>query len=61
MLMDVETLDRADFEKLMNAPSNGQLPGGVTIEGKEVTITQPENEEVIAPVIEQPSVDQNAS
>ena len=62
MLMDVETLDRADFEKLMNAPStNGQLPGGVTIEGEEVTIAQPENGEIIAPAIEQPAVDQNAS
>ena len=25
-LMDVETLDRSEFEKLMNEPANGQLP-----------------------------------
>ncbi len=51
MLMDVETLDRTDFEKLMNEPSNGQLPGNVTIEGEEVVVSEP--------VLEQPPVDQN--
>jgi cell division protease FtsH len=34
-LMEIETLDRAEFEKLMNEPTNGQLPPGTTIPGEE--------------------------
>ncbi len=47
-LMDVETLDRAEFERLMNEPSNGQ----VVIEadtGKDATMSEP--------LVERPSVD----
>ena len=35
-LMEVETLDRVEFEKLMNDPvSNGQMPSGAEISEEE--------------------------
>jgi cell division protease FtsH len=40
-LMEVETLDRVDFEKLMNDPvSNGQLPSGTEISDEENTLDE---------------------
>ena len=59
MLMDVETLDRTEFEKLMNEPANGQLPGSVTIEGQEVSLKPPVSEQVVEPAVEQPAIDQD--
>ncbi|MDX1416955.1 MAG: ATP-dependent zinc metalloprotease FtsH [Candidatus Promineifilaceae bacterium] len=47
-LMEIETLDRAEFEKLMNEPSNGQLPANTTIAG---------DKPMIEPISEEQSVD----
>jgi cell division protease FtsH len=43
-LMEIETLDRVEFEKLMNEPANGQLPPGTPITGED-SISEPLAEE----------------
>ncbi len=43
-LMEIETLDREEFEKLMNEPTNGQLPPGIPIV-EESSISEPLTEE----------------
>ena len=49
-LMELETLDRTDFEKLMNEPvSNGQLPSVVEISDEENSLDEP--------LVEDPALD----
>ena len=47
-MMEVETLDRAEFEKIMNAPSNGQLPEGESAA---------EESDVMEVLLEEPTLD----
>ena len=44
-LMEVETLDRAEFEKIMNEPSNGQLPADESIATQDAELAEPLMEE----------------
>ncbi|MFL7837738.1 MAG: ATP-dependent zinc metalloprotease FtsH [Candidatus Promineifilaceae bacterium] len=44
-LMEVETLDREEFEQIMNKPSNGQLPEGESIAAGDAELVEPLIEE----------------
>ncbi len=44
-LMEVETLDREEFEIIMNKPGNGQMPDGEPIANEESELTEPLMEE----------------
>jgi cell division protease FtsH len=44
-MMEVETLDRAEFEKIMNEPGNGQLPQGEAVADQEAELSEPLLEE----------------
>jgi cell division protease FtsH len=44
-MMEVETLDRAEFEKIMNEPGNGQLPQGEAVVDQEAELSEPLLEE----------------
>jgi cell division protease FtsH len=47
-MMEVETLDRAEFEKIMNEPGNGQLPQGEAVADQPAELSEPLLEESTA-------------
>jgi cell division protease FtsH len=48
-MMERETLDRDEFEKIMNEPANGQLPAGEPVAVEDAELTEP--------ILEEPTVD----
>ncbi|MFN2134792.1 MAG: ATP-dependent zinc metalloprotease FtsH [Candidatus Promineifilaceae bacterium] len=51
-LMEVETLDRMEFETMMNEPANGRLPEGEVIAAEEAAVAEPVLQEPAADAVD---------